>query len=58
MTMLLCFSYMSCQSRSVHYARNVIDGSDSVDGARDEIQFWFSPSELSDYTRAIDSIAY
>mmetsp|Transcript_2660 Transcript_2660/g.3957 ORF Transcript_2660/g.3957 Transcript_2660/m.3957 type:complete len:197 (+) Transcript_2660:18-608(+) len=45
-------------AKSVHYARNVIDGSDSVDGARDEIQFWFSPSELSDYTRAIDSIAY
>lgn len=46
-------------SSSVHYGRNVIDGSDSVDGAKKEIAFWFlDPAEISDYNRAVDSIAY
>ena len=44
---------------SVHYARNVIDGSDSEAGAASEIKFWFlDPAEVSDYERAVDSIAY
>ena len=46
------------ESSSVHYARNVIDGSDSSDGAREEILFWFTSDEVSNYSRAVDTIAY
>ena len=43
----------------MHYSRNVIDGSDSVDGAKKEIAFWFSDAaEINDYDRAVDSVAY
>ncbi|XP_041604303.1 nucleoside diphosphate kinase, mitochondrial isoform X3 [Vulpes lagopus] len=34
---------------SVHISRNIIHASDSVEGARREIQLWFQSSELVDW---------
>jgi len=38
--------------------RNCIDGSDSVDGAAEELARWFSVLDFSNYTRAVDSKIY
>lgn len=38
--------------------RNCIDGSDSVEGAAEELERWFSYHEMQNYTRAIDSKIY
>ena len=34
--------------------RNCIDGSDSVEGAKEELSRWFNMAEIQCYTRAID----
>jgi len=38
--------------------RNCIDGSDSVEGAAEELARWFGYQEMSNYTRAVDSKIY
>jgi len=38
--------------------RNTIDGSDSVDGAAEELARWFSAADMNDYTRAVDAKIY
>lgn len=35
--------------------RNLVHGSDSPENAAAEVALWFDPSELIDYTRAVDS---
>jgi len=38
--------------------RNCIDGSDSVDGAAEELGRWFGYQEMNNYIRAVDSKVY
>lgn len=39
---------------SVHWRRNLVHGSDSVDAAERELALWFEPSELAVWTRAAE----
>ncbi len=39
----------------VQVGRNIIHGSDGVDSASHEIQLWFKPEEIANYSRALDS---
>ena len=39
---------------AVSLGRNVCHGSDSADGARDELTMWFKPEELMNYDSAMD----
>lgn len=38
--------------------RNTIDGSDSVEGAAEELARWFVASDMNDYTREVDKMIY
>ena len=38
--------------------RNAIDGSDSVEGAAEELQRWFKEDDMSNYSRAVDGKIY
>ena len=38
--------------------RNCIDGSDSVEGAAEELGRWFTHEDMSNYTRAVDAKIY
>uniref|UniRef100_A0A8C1P0H7 Nucleoside diphosphate kinase n=1 Tax=Cyprinus carpio TaxID=7962 RepID=A0A8C1P0H7_CYPCA len=39
----------------VQVVRNIIHGSDSVESANTEINLWFNPEEICDYTKCQDS---
>ena len=42
----------------IQTGRNVIHGSDGPESAKREINFWFTPAEVSDWGRAVDSFIY
>lgn len=43
---------------SIDVGRNICHGSDSVESANKEIELWFSPSELCQYTLASAAWVY
>jgi nucleoside diphosphate kinase len=38
--------------------RNCIDGSDSTEGAAEELARWFGYEDMNNYTRAVDAKIY